>query len=99
MEINIKLSADQVDALEGFLSTQVDQVVNPISGNVSMRPKYATVQDFILFQTGIYVGNAMQMFPPAGAQADMLAIKDAQERIAKLSKPVLVLPTIGPPAK
>lgn len=89
MKIEIELTDAQVEALDAFLSTQLDQIPNPISGNVSMRPKYPTIQDFALSHFGIVVGNAMQMFPPAAVEADVRLIKDAQDRIAGLSKPTL----------
>lgn len=89
MQIVIELTDAQVEALESFLSTQTEQVPNPVTGNVSMRPKYSSVEDFVLSQTAIYVGNAMQMYPPASAQADIEAIRAAQQRIADLAKPSL----------
>jgi len=98
MEIVINLTDAQVEALESFLSTQVDQIPNAISGNVSMKPRFASVSDFVLFQTGAYVSNAMEMFPPVSVQADLLAIKEAKSRIADFAKPSLVQPA-GKPGK
>lgn len=89
MQIVIELSEAQVEAIESFLTTQVDPVQNPISGNNFMRAKYKGVEDFVLSQTAMYVANAMQMYPPASVQADMQAIKAAQERIAELAKPTI----------
>lgn len=89
MQIVIELTADQVEALEAYLSTQFDDVPNEITGNLLRKPKYTGVEHFILSQTSIYVGNAMQMYPPASVQADMQTIKAAQDRIAQLSKPTL----------
>jgi hypothetical protein len=99
MEIVINLTDAQVEALESFLSTQVEQITNPVSGNVSIKPRFASVSDFVLFQTGVYVSNAMETFPPLSVQADLLAIKEAKARIADLAKPSIVQPTIEPTKK
>ena len=91
MQITIELNDDQVEALNSFLSTQVEQVQNPVTGNVTNRPRFKDVEDFILFQTSVYVGNAMKMYPPTSAQADLLAIKEAEARIAGLARPMAVV--------
>jgi translation initiation factor 2B subunit (eIF-2B alpha/beta/delta family) len=97
MQIVIELTEAQVEALESHLTTQVKQVVNPLTGNVTMRPLYRDVKDFILSQTAVYVSNAMQMYPPESVQADMQAIKEAQERILEQARPTLAVPGVARP--
>ena len=94
MEITIKLTADQVSALEDFLSTQTEQVQNPLTGNVSIRPRYASVEAFIMEQTGQYVANALKMYPPASVQAAMTAIREAEAQIKEAARIDPVMPTI-----
>lgn len=97
MQIVIELTEAQVAALEDHLSTQVKQVVNPITGNVTMKPLYRDVNDFILSQTAVYVFNAMQMHPQENVKADMQSIKEAQERILEQARPTLVVPGVARP--
>ena len=94
MEITIKLTADQVSALQDFLSTQSEPVTNPLTGSVSQRPRYASVEAFIIKQTQTYVGNALRMYPPASVQADMEAIRAAEARIKEVARVDQVMPTI-----
>jgi hypothetical protein len=86
MQVTITLSSDQVSALQAFLSTQTEQISNPITGNVSMRPRYASVEEFILTQTATYVANALRMYPPASVQVEMEAIRAAEQRIQEAAQ-------------
>lgn len=94
MEITIKLTAEQVSALQDFLSTQTEQVQNPLTGSISLRPRYASVEAFMIEQAAIYVGNALKMYPPPSVQADMEAIRAAEARIRDVARVDQVMPAI-----
>ena len=72
--------------MQDFLSTQTEQLQNPLTGNVSIRPKYSSVEDFITEQVSIIVANALRMYPPASVQADMEAIRAAEARIKSAAR-------------
>ncbi|CAB4140137.1 hypothetical protein UFOVP398_13 [uncultured Caudovirales phage] len=92
MEITIKLTSDQVSALQDFLSTQTEQVQNQLTGNVSIRPRYASVDSFLSEQVSTIVSNALRMYPPASVQAELEKIKAAESRIKEAAKVEPVIP-------
>jgi hypothetical protein len=97
MQIVIELTDTQVEALQSFLSTQVEQVANPVTGSVSMKPRYDGIEGFILNHVGTVVAQTMKMYPPVSVQADIQAIKEAEARISEFAKPTIAVSAIEKP--
>jgi hypothetical protein len=97
MQIVIELTETQVEALQSLLSTQVEQVPNPVTGSVMMKPKYNGIQGFVMDHVGQVVTQAMRMYPPASVQADIQVIKEAEARISEFSKPTIAVSAIEKP--